>query len=688
MSTNFFPSLYQEYIYLSRYSRWLPEKNRREYLPETIDRYFNFFDEHLYEHHKFKIDKQTRKELYDAKLGLEVMGSMRCLMTAGEALKRENVAGYNCSYVAVDSPRAFDEILYILMNGTGVGYSVESKYTELLPEVAEEFHESDTTIVVADSKLGWAKSLKELIGLLYAGQIPKWDTSRVREAGSPLKTFGGRASGPEPLIDLFKMTTQIFKSAAGRKLTTLECHDIVCKIAEIVVVGGVRRSALISLSDLDDELMRNAKSIYKVTLCIQKDYTLSFDYVDESGSIKHVDWTFDPNKQNDLWTANMIANEHKVGWWTIAPQRALANNSFTAEESIDVGTFMKEWLSLYDSKSGERGIFSRVASQKKALESGRRKHEYEFGTNPCSEIILRNREFCNLTEVVVRATDSVEDLKRKVRLATILGTIQSTLTNFKYITRAWKANCEEERLLGVSLTGILDNKYTNGKETGLSSLLEELRQVAIDTNKEWAKKIGIPASTAITCVKPSGTVSQLVDSASGIHARHAPYYIRTVRADKKDPLAKLMVDLGFPVEDDITKPNHTYVFSFPQKSPEGAVFRKDMTAIEQLELWLTYHRHWCEHKPSVTITVQEHEWMDVGAWVFKHFDEMAGVSFLPYDGGAYQQAPYQDITKEEYEDWVKKMPVNVDWTQLQKYETVDATTGTQELACVAGGCEL
>lgn len=692
MATNYFPSYYQEYIYLSRYSRWLHDKNRREFWPETVDRLFDFFDDHLLEMHKFKLDKQTKKELKEAVFGSGVMPSMRCLMTAGDALKRENVAGYNCSYVAIDSPRAFDEILYILMNGTGVGYSIESKYVSQLPTVAEDFHESDTTIVVADSKLGWAKSLKELLGLLYAGQIPQSDTSKVRPAGSPLKTFGGRASGPEPLIELFRFCIETFKAAAGRKLTTLECHDIVCKIADIVVVGGVRRSALICLSDLDDELLRKAKSIYKVTLAFQKGDVISFDYVSEDGSIKHMDWKFEAEK--DLYDAKMILNEHKVGWWVVAGHRKLANNSYTAEDEVmSVGVFMKEWLALYDSYSGERGIFSRYASKKQASKFGRRDPNHDFGTNPCSEIILRNREFCNLTEVIVRETDSKEDLKRKIRLATILGTIQSTLTNFKYITKKWRENCEEERLLGVSLTGIVDNQYTNGRafahdDKAHAAFLNEMRDYAVSVNKEWAEKIGIPASKAVTCVKPSGTVSQLTDTASGIHARHNPYYIRTIRADKKDPLAALMIDLGFPHEDDVTKPDKTLVFSFPMKSPEGAICRKDMTAIEQLELWLTYQRHWCEHKPSITVSVKDAEWMEVGAWVFEHFDEMAGVSFLPFDGGIYKQAPYQDCTKEEYEEFLKKMPESADWSLLQHYEKIDATTGSQELACAAGGCEL
>jgi ribonucleoside-diphosphate reductase alpha chain len=637
------PTLYQEFIYKSRYAKWLWDENRRENWDETVARYFNFFDEHIKENTGYTVTKEERKQLEDAVLNLEIMPSMRCLMTAGEALKRENVAGYNCSYVAVDNPRSFDEILYVLMNGTGVGFSVESKFVDQLPIVSDSFHDTETNIVVADSKLGWAKSLKELIHLLYAGQVPRWDLSKVRPAGAPLKTFGGRASGPAPLEDLFKFTVATFKKAAGRRLTTLEAHDIVCKIAEIVVVGGVRRSALISLSDLSDDRMRVAKS---------------------------------------------------GDWWKENVQRALANNSFVAKEKPDVGIFMREWLSLYESRSGERGIFSRAASKKQAEKFGRRDPNHDFGTNPCSEIILRSREFCNLTEVVVRGDDTPESLKRKVKLAAILGTFQSTLTNFKYLSKKWSENCEEERLLGVSLTGIMDNEYTNGTgakvilDGALESMLEDLRNEAVKTNATWAAKLGIPVSAAITCVKPSGTVSQLVDSASGIHARHSPYYIRTVRADKKDPLALMMKDMGFPVEDDVTKPQHTYVFSFPQKSPDHAVFRKDLTAIQQLELWLTYQRHWCEHKPSVTVSVKEEEWPEVGAWVYNHFDEMSGVSFLPFSDHVYKQAPYQDCSKEEYDALAAKMPKSVDWTKLATYEKQDATTGSQELACVAGGCEI
>ena len=637
--SNMLPTLYQEFIYKSRYAKWLWEENRRENWDETVARYFNFFDEHVKESTGYSVTPEERKQLEDAVLNLEIMPSMRCLMTAGEALKRENVSGYNCSYVAVDSPRSFDEILYVLMNGTGVGFSVESKYVDQLPLVADDFHPTDTTISVADSKLGWAKALKELIHLLYAGQVPRWDLSKVRPAGAPLKTFGGRASGPGPLEDLFKFCVATFKKAAGRRLNTLEAHDIVCKIAEIVVVGGVRRSALISLSDLSDDRMRVAKS---------------------------------------------------GDWWKENVQRALANNSFVAKEKPDVGIFMREWLSLYESRSGERGIFSRAASKKQAEKFGRRDSDHDFGTNPCSEIILRSREFCNLTEVVVRGDDTPESLKRKIKLAAILGTFQSTLTNFKYLSKKWQENCAEERLLGVSLTGIMDNEYTNGTNMGvfLDKLLEGLRDEAVKTNKLWAAKLGIPVSAAITCVKPSGTVSQLVDSASGIHARHNPYYIRTVRADKKDPLAIMMKDMGFPVEDDITKPQHTYVFSFPQKSPDHAVFRTDMSAIKQLELWLMYQRHWCEHKPSVTVSVKEEEWPEVGAWCWNHFDELSGVSFLPYSDHVYKQAPYTDCTKEEYEALAAKMPKEVDWTKLATYEKQDTTTGSQELACVAGGCEI
>ena len=631
------PTKYQEFIHLSRYSRWLPKEGRRETWRETVTRYFDFFQEHLKQSCKYSLDKSLREELEDAVIHLKIMPSMRCLMTAGEALKRENIAGYNCSYVAVDRPQAFDEILYVLMNGTGVGFSVERQFVSNLPTVAEEFHPSDTTIVVQDSKMGWAKAFKELVAMLYHGQIPKWDLSKVRPAGAPLKTFGGRASGPEPLRRLFEFTTEIFQNAHGRKLSSIECHDIVCKTAEIVVVGGVRRSALISLSNLSDDRMRVAKS---------------------------------------------------GQWWIDNGQRALANNSACYTEKPDIGIFMDEWKALYDSKSGERGIFNRESAKKIAEKNERRDVGYDFGTNPCSEIILRSREFCNLSEVVVRPEDTEHTLLNKVRLATILGTFQSTLTNFKYVSKDWKKNCVEERLLGVSLTGIMDNKWTAGKLNGLDVLLKNLKQMSVDTNKEWSKKLKINQSAAITCVKPSGTVSQLVDSASGIHARHNPYYIRTVRGDKKDPLTKMMVEQGFPAEDDVMKPNDTTVFSFPIKCSPDAVFRQDLTAIEQLELWKTYQVHWCEHKPSVTISVKEEEWIDVGAWVYKNFDLMSGVSFLPYSEHTYKQAPYQDCNEKEYKDLLNKMPTSVDWNKLSEYEKSDMTVGSQELACSAGSCEI
>ena len=645
------PSLYQSFIHLSRYSRWLPNENRRETWHETVKRYFDFFEEHLLEQHNYKVSKKEREELETAVSNLEIMPSMRALMTAGEALKRDNVAGYNCSFASSGRVRAFDEILYILMCGTGVGFSVERDFLNKLPTIAEEFEASDTTIVVQDSKMGWAKAYKELTSLLIGGQIPKWDVSKVRPAGARLKTFGGRASGPQPLDDLFTFTVEAYQRAAGRKLTSIECHDIICKIAEIVVVGGVRRSALISLSSLTDERMRDAKH---------------------------------------------------GQWWVSDAQRALSNNSVAYKEKPEIGTFMEEWLALYKSKSGERGIFNRDAAKKQTERANEfrsslsdeyrtfrhREVDHEFGTNPCSEIILRDKEFCNLTEIVVRGNDTKESLERKVRLATILGTWQSTLTNFKYLSSEWERNCKEERLLGVSMTGIMDCELTNGKKGNLEKLLTELKTQAIVQNKTTAKSIGINESVAITCVKPSGTVSQLVDAASGIHARHNPYYIRTVRADVKDPLCIFMKEKGFPCEPDVMKPEHTMVFSFPMKTPKKAVFRTDMTAMEQLNLWLTYQRFWCEHKPSVTISVKENEWMEVGAWVWEHFDEVSGVSFLPFSDHTYKQAPYQDCTEEEYKELLKALPKDVDWAELGDYEKEDNTAGTQTFACSGNSCEV
>ena len=633
------PSLYQEFIHLSRYSRWLESKGRRETWEETVDRYMNFFKTHLKDRYSYDIPKETYDKVRKYILELKVMPSMRALMTAGPALKRDNVAGYNCAYTAIDKLRAFDEILYILMCGTGVGFSVEKYHTKKLPTVAETFEDTDTTIVVGDSKKGWAKAYRELISLLISGQVPKIDYSKVRPAGARLKVFGGRASGPEPLRQLMEFTINTFRNAAGRKLYPIECHDIVCKIAEIVVVGGVRRSALISLSDLNDDRMRSAKS---------------------------------------------------GQWWVIDPHRALANNSVCYRERPDIGTFMEEWLSLYRSKSGERGIFNRQAS-KKTVEKldGRREIDYDFGTNPCSEIILRSKEFCNLSEAVVSKDDTLKTLIEKVEVAAIIGTWQSTLTHFPYLSKHWRENCEEERLLGVSLTGIMDNELTNGRgNLPLKDFLPKLRERTLEVNKAVASEIGVNPSAAITCVKPSGTVSQLVNAASGIHARHSEYYIRTVRGDKKDPLAQFMVSVGFPHEECVMKPEHQWVFSFPVKSPDNAVFRNDMSAIEQLELWLDYQRHWCEHKPSVTVSVKEHEWFEVGSWVWKHFDEVSGVSFLPSSDHTYKQAPYQECDSEEYQKLLQKIPQDVDWSGLEQFEKEDNTKGAQTYSCTAGSCEI
>ena len=633
MGGNYLPTEYQAFIHMSRYSRWLETENRRENWGETVDRLVSFFRKNVE-----GVDEKSWEDIEEAILSLEVMPSMRALMTAGKALERENIAGYNCSYVPIDSPRAFDEILYILMNGTGVGFSVERQYVDKLPTVPDvEFEKTEDVIAVVDSKEGWAKAFRDLVSYLYTGRVPKINVSKVRAVGTRLKTFGGRASGPQPLVDLFDFTVEKFKSAKGRKLSSMECHDIVCKTGEVVVVGGVRRSALISLSNLSDQRIRTAKT---------------------------------------------------GDWWTTNPERALANNSVAYTEKPDAGIFMKEWLSLYESKSGERGIFSRASAQEKAAENGRRDASWDFGTNPCSEIILRPNQFCNLTEIVVRSTDSMASLTRKVQIATLLGTIQSTFTNFGYLRKRWQDNTEEERLLGVSLTGIMDSPMLNGKEKGLEKRLQTLRGVAVEANKYWADKFGINQSTAITCVKPSGTVSQLVDSASGIHARHNPYYIRTVRGDNKDPLTEFLIDSGIPNEPDVMKPEHTTVFSFPMKAPKGSVCRDDMTAIEQLELWKIYAQHWCEHKPSVTISVKEEEWVPVGAWCWENFSYLSGVSFLPFSDHTYQQAPYQDIDKATYEKLTKKMPSSIEWQKLQDFEKEDNTKGSQELACTAGVCEL
>ena len=629
------PTDYQNFIHLSRYSRWIDQKERRETWKETINRYLSFMSDHLKENYDYTIPDDMYSEIETSMFNLEVLGSMRALMTAGPALKRENIAGYNCSYLPVDSPRSFDECLYILMNGTGVGFSVERQYVSKLPTIPDiDFESSDDLISVADSKEGWARGLRDLISFLYTNRIPKIDTSKIRPAGARLKTFGGRASGPEPLIDLFDFTINTFKKARGRKLTSIECHDLMCKIGQVVVVGGVRRSALISLSNLTDERMRMAKS---------------------------------------------------GEWWVDNPQRALANNSVCYTEKPDIGIFMKEWLSLYESKSGERGIFNRISAKEKASSNGRRNGDVDFGTNPCCEIILKPYQFCNLSEVVCRHDDTINTLLDKVRIASILGTFQATLTNFSYLRKRWKDTTEEERLLGVSLTGIMDCPavYNATEEE-----LQWLKEMAVVANINLSADIGINQSAAVTCVKPSGTVSQLVDAASGIHARHNDYFIRTVRGDNKDPLTEFMRDKNVPNEPDFTSPDSVTVFSFPMKSPDNAVCRNDMSALEQLELWLKIADNYCEHKPSVTISVKEHEWLEVGSWCWDHFESLSGISFLPFSEHTYKQAPYQDIDKDMYLDLSTKMPLSIDWDELQQYEKGDTTTGTQELACTGGVCEI
>ena len=629
--SNALPTDYQNFIATSRYARWLDDEGRRETWSETVTRYVDYMSE------KVGIDENTSNEIWAAIHNLDVMPSMRALMTAGPALDRDNTAGYNCSYLPVDDIKSFDEAMYILLCGTGVGFSVERQYVDKLPEVPDVLVDSQTTIVVRDSKEGWARAFRMLIALLYAGEIPTYDVSMIRPAGARLKTFGGRASGPAPLVDLFKFTINMFKEAKGRKLSSYDCHSIMCKVGEIVVVGGVRRSAMISLSNLSDIRMRHAKT---------------------------------------------------GQWWETAPHMALSNNSVVYTDKPDSETFLREWTSLVESKSGERGIFNRVSAKKQAMKNERRDPNYDFGTNPCSEIILRPHQFCNLTEVVIKDGDRDDDIEKKIRIATILGTAQATLTDFPYLRKIWRTNTEEERLLGVSLTGIMDNIHTNCNLVDMDKRLPRYKQVAIDTNKEFAKKFGIQESTAITCVKPSGTVSQLCDSASGIHARHSKYYIRTVRGDNKDPLTKFMIDQGVPSEPCVMKPDTTTVFSFPMKSPKGSRIRDELSAIDQLNIWLIYQEHWCEHKPSITVTVRENEWLDVGAFVFKHFDKMSGVSFLPHSDHVYQQAPYQECTKDEYNDMLSRMNTRINWSKLRDYEVSDTTSGSQTMACSGDSCEV
>ena len=634
--TKYTMSPYNNFIAKSRYSRYLDDKGRREHWNETVARYFDFMEQHLKDKQSYVLPKELRAELESAVNNLEVMPSMRAIMTAGPALERQNIAAFNCSYLPIDDPKAFDEAMYILLCGTGVGFSVEQQYVNKLPEVPEQLFASETTIVVSDSKEGWAKSLRQLLALLYSGEIPKYDVSKVRPAGARLKTFGGRASGPGPLEELYKFCIAKFKGATGRRLSSLECHDILCKIGEVVVVGGVRRSAMISLSDLSDDKMAHAKA---------------------------------------------------GAWWDGQGQRALANNSAVYKEKPYIGQFMREWTSIYESHSGERGIFSRDASQRQAAKNGRRDATYDFGTNPCSEIILRPYQFCNLSSCIVRSDDDMGTLERKIRIAAILGTFQASLTNFPYLRKVWQKNTEEEALLGVSMTGILDNALLNNPDDAdLPARLERLKDVAVATNAEFASAIGINQSVAVTAVKPEGTVSQLCSTASGIHPQHSQYYIRRVRADNKDPLTQFMIQSGFVAEPCVMKPDSTTVFSFPVKVAEGALLREELSALQHLKLWLLFQRHYCEHKPSVTISVKEDEWMDVGAWTYKHFDEVTGVSFLPYDGGTYKQAPYEECTEEQYNQLKMLVPDSVDWENFKEYD--DNVEGAQMLSCTAGGCSI
>ena len=631
---------YENFIALSRYAKWVEAETRRETWGETVDRYFSFMTNHLQQNHNYIPNEKLVEELKEFVFERNVMPSMRAVMTSGAALDRDNVAGYNCAFLPVDSPRSFDETMYVLMCGTGVGFSVEYKYINKLPAVPESLEKSTTVITVEDSKQGWAKAYRELLALLWSGQIPAIDVSKVRPAGARLKTMGGRSSGPQPLVNLFDFTIAKFKNATGRNLKPIECHDIMCKIGEVVVVGGVRRSAMISLSNINDIEMAQAKS---------------------------------------------------GNWWEQSPQRALSNNSVAYSRKPEMEQFIAEWKSLYDSKSGERGIYNVAAAQAQAAKYGRRDPDIHYGTNPCSEIILRPYQFCNLSEVVLRENDTKKDIQRKVELATILGTWQSTLTDFKYLRKIWKDNTEEERLLGVSLTGQFGHKFMSGKEDliSLEAFLMTLREKAREVNREESGKIGIPESAAITCVKPSGTVSQLVGVSSGMHPWHSPYYLRTVRGSKGDPISTFLKEVGIPVEDDVMKPNETYVFSFPVKAPEGAIVRNDLTAIDHLNIWLVYQRAWCEHKPSITVSVKEDEWMEVGAWVYKNFDEVSGISFLPHSEHTYKQAPYQEISKEEYDAIVAKMPSNIRWEDLSFYETEDGTSTNATLACSSdGNCEL
>ncbi|MDA0320449.1 MAG: recombinase [Proteobacteria bacterium] len=619
----------EEYVYISKYSKFLHDQNRRETWAETVKRYkANVLDRHL--------SNEMAEIIARAILNLEVVPSMRMLATAGPALDRDNVCGYNCAYKAITQPRDFSDALFILSSGTGMGYSVEKKYISQLPKVPSSVKMDEVSFTVQDSREGWQEAVQFAMEEGFLGNIYEYDLSLLRPEGAILKTFGGRSSGPEPLRKTLNYINDLFKKAAGRQLTSLECHDLMCMIASCIVAGGVRRSAMISLGDIDDVEMRNAKN----------------------------------------WSLGAFPEE-----------RHSANNSYVTNGTPSKEEFEAEWSAMVAGKSGERGIFNRASAKAQAEKFGRK--VADFGCNPCSEILLvDDGQFCNLSEVIIRADDDFYDLKRKVELATIIGTVQSTFTHFPALPKNWTDNCEEERLLGVSMTGIMDNPLTNGVLAGLPGRLNELRNFAIDTNKKWAEKLGISAAASVTCVKPSGSVSALTGTASGIHSRWSDYYIRRTIQSNADPLTQLMIDEGIPHEPSATKPDLETVFSFPIASPLGAVTNGTRSAIEQMEMWLTYQRNWTTHKVSATISVKSDEWDDLAKFVYDHFDEIAGVSFLPYDDHAYVQAPYEQISAEKYEELNLAFPISVNWSRLPEFEIEDTTKASQELACTGGACEI
>ena len=640
-SKNYFRNALSEFVYLRTYARWIEHEGRRETWIETIDRYLSFMRENLGE----KLTKEDYSELRQALLKQEVMPSMRLLQFAGDAARKTNVCAYNCSYIAPSCVEDFGEVMYVSMCGTGVGFSVESQNVEALPQIEYQGGEKLATHIVADSKEGWCDALVLGMNTWYQGKDIEFDYSKLRPAGARLKTFGGKSSGPEPLQALLDFTRSKILSRQGRRLTNINVHDILCKIGEIVVAGGVRRSAMISLSDLDDEKMRHAK-----------------------------DGQF----------------------YMLQPQRSIANNSAVYLEKPTQEVFLSEWLALVKSGSGERGIFNRGSLietlpkrrvdllKEKGLIHGDRITGI-IGTNPCAEIILQSKQFCNLSEVVARSDDDEKSLLRKIRLATLLGTYQASLTYFPYLSKAWQDNCEKERLLGVSITGQWDCQAVRD-----NNVLDKLKQAAIDANKEYAKRFNVNASTCITCVKPSGTVSQTVDSSSGMHPRHAPFYIRRIRISASDALFKMLKKQGVPYHPEVGQSEMdatTFVLDFPVKAPTNAVCKDNLTALEQLEHWRLVKENYTEHNPSVTISVGEDEWLQVANWVYQHWDIIGGLSFLPRFDHVYQLAPYEAITEEEYNALLKRFE-QLDFAQLFAYEHSDTTEVKRELACVGGACEI